>query len=260
MLDPMEIEVVPCLADNYAYLLIDRSGHTIVVDPSEAEPVVAALERRSLELVGIWATHHHHDHVGGIPELVRRYPRLEVVGSAYDAEHNRIPKLTHAIGADEPLWFESRRVRLLFVPGHTLGAVAYLCEGALFSGDTLFSAGCGRMFEGTPSGMQASLASLRSLPGDTQLHCGHEYTEKNLQFAAFIEPENKAIPERLAQVRQLRAQGSPSVPCSIEQEHAVNPFLRWDEPAVIEKARSLGAASDAAPDVFAALRKAKDNF
>lgn len=260
MLEPMEIEVVPCLADNYAYLLIDRSGHTVVVDPSEAEPVVEALTRRSLELVGIWATHHHHDHVGGIPELVSRYPRLEVVGSTYDAERNRIPKLTRSLSGDEPLWFESRRVRLLFVPGHTLGAVAFLCEGALFSGDTLFSAGCGRMFEGTPSGMQASLASMRSLPGDTMLHCGHEYTEKNLQFAAHIEPDNVAIPARLEEVRKLRASGKPSVPVSMSQECEVNPFLRWDVPAVIEKARSLGATSDGPADVFASLRKAKDNF
>ena len=260
MLEPMEIEVVPCLADNYAYLLIDRSGHTVVVDPSEAEPVVEALTRRSLELVGIWATHHHHDHVGGIPELVSRYPRLEVVGSTYDAERNRIPKLTRSVSGDEPLWFESRRVRLLFVPGHTLGAVAFLCEGALFSGDTLFSAGCGRMFEGTPAGMQASLASMRSLPGDTLLHCGHEYTEKNLQFAAYIEPDNVAIPARLEEVRKLRASGKPSVPVRMSQEHEVNPFLRWDAPAVIEKARSLGATSDAPADVFATLRKAKDNF
>jgi len=260
MLEPMEIEVVPCLADNYAYLLVDRSGNTVVVDPSESEPVVAAIERRGLHLVGIWATHHHHDHVGGIPELVQRYPKLEVVGSAYDAERNRIPKLTHAINEDEALWFESRRVRLLFVPGHTLGAVAYLCEGALFSGDTLFSAGCGRMFEGTPSGMVASLAALRALPSDTQLYCGHEYTLKNLQFAAFIEPENKAIPERAEEVRQLRSQSQPSVPCSMAQECEVNPFLRWDVPAVVEKARSLGAPSGEPADVFAALRKAKDNY
>ena len=260
MLEPMEIEVVPCLADNYAYLLIDRSGHTIVVDPSEAEPVIAAIERRSLELVGIWATHHHHDHVGGIPELVSRYSRLEVVGSTYDAEKNRIPKLTRAVGDDDALWFESRRARLLFVPGHTLGAVAYMCEGALFSGDTLFSAGCGRMFEGTPSGMQASLASMRSLPGDTRLYCGHEYTEKNLHFAQFIEPGNAAISERLAEVRTLRAAGEPSMGSSMELEAEVNPFLRWDVPEVVEKARSLGAPSADAPDVFAALRKAKDNF
>lgn len=260
MLEPMEIEVVPCLADNYAYLLVDRSGNTVVVDPSESEPVIAAIERRSLHLVGIWATHHHHDHVGGIADLVERYPNTEVVGSTYDAERNRIPKLTHAVNDDDALWFESRRVRLLFVPGHTLGAVSYLCEGAVFSGDTLFSAGCGRMFEGTPSGMVASLAALRALPSDTQLYCGHEYTLKNLQFAAAIEPDNAAISARMEQVRQLRSQNQPSVPCSMAQECEVNPFLRWDVPAVVEKARSLGAASDAPADVFATLRKAKDNY
>ena len=260
MLAPMQIDVVPCLTDNYAYLLVDPSGNTVIVDPSEAEPVVAALSERGLNPVGIWATHHHHDHVGGIPELLERFPRLEVVGSGYDAERNRIPKLTHAVQAGDPLWFESRRVRLLFVPGHTLGAVAYLCDGALFSGDTLFSAGCGRMFEGTPEVMQASLASMRALPPDTQLYCGHEYTEKNLQFAAFVEPGNEAIAERQEQVRALRAEGRPSVPCSIAQEQAVNPFLRWDAPAVIEKARSLGAASTSPADIFAALRRAKDSY
>ena len=260
MLAAMEIEVVPCLSDNYAYLLVDPSGHAVIVDPSEAEPVVAALARRGIEPVGIWATHHHHDHVGGVPELKERYPRLEVVGSAYDGERKRIPSLSHTVQEGDALWFESRRVRLLFVPGHTLGAVAYLCDGALFSGDTLFAAGCGRMFEGTPEVMQASLASMRALPADTQLYCGHEYTEKNLQFAAFVEPDSQAIRERQAKVRAIRAQGEPSLPCSLGEELATNPFLRWDEPAVIEKARGLGAASAAPADVFGALRRAKDSY
>ena len=257
---PMEIELVPCLSDNYAYLLVDPSGHTVIVDPSEAEPVLAALERRGLEPVGIWATHHHHDHVGGVADLLARYPRLEVVGSHYDAERKRIPKLTHAVQHDDALWFESRRVRLLFVPGHTLGAVAYLCDGALFSGDTLFAAGCGRMFEGTADVMQASLASMRALPPDTRLYCGHEYTEKNLQFAAFVEPDNGDIRERQAKVRALRAAGKPSLPCTLADEQATNPFMRWDEPAVIDKARSMGSASSTPADVFATLRRAKDSF
>ena len=260
MLAPMEIEVVPCLSDNYAYLLVDPSGHAVIVDPSEAEPVAAALERRGLVPVGIWATHHHHDHVGGVAELRRRYPRLEVVGSAYDAERKRIPELSHAVQEGDPLWFESRRVRLLFVPGHTLGAVAYVCDGALFSGDTLFAGGCGRMFEGTPEVMQASLASMRALPPDTRLYCGHEYTEKNLQFAAFVEPDNPVIGERQARVKALRARGEPSLPCSMEEERATNPFLRWDEPAVIDKARSLGATGAGPAEVFAALRRAKDSY
>jgi hydroxyacylglutathione hydrolase len=260
MLTPMEIEIVPCLKDNYAYLLVDASGHTVVVDPSEPAPVLAALRRRQLQPVGIWATHHHHDHVGGVPGLLAEYPQLEVVGSAYDAEHSRIPGLTHAVTDGDPLWFESRRVRLLLVPGHTLGAVSYLCEGALFSGDTLFAAGCGRVFEGTHAQMQQSLASLRDLPADTRLYCGHEYTTRNLEFAAYIEPDNQAVRARLEEVKALRSEHKPSLPCTLADENATNPFLRWDEPAVIERARALGAESAAPAHVFSALRRAKDGF
>ncbi|HEX4352806.1 MAG TPA: hydroxyacylglutathione hydrolase [Polyangiales bacterium] len=260
MLEPMDVEAVPCLSDNYAYLLVDNAGHTIVVDPSEAAPVRAVIERRGLTPVGIWATHHHHDHVGGIAELVQSFRGLEVLGSGYDAEHDRIPALTRAVNPDDAVWFESRRVRLLFVPGHTLGAVAYLCDGALFSGDTLFGAGCGRMFEGTPSVMQSSLAALRALPPETRLYCGHEYTESNLRFAQHIEPNNPAIAERVARVREKRALGKPSVPSTIEEECATNPFLRWDEPAVIDQAVNLGAKSREAADVFGALRAGKDKF
>jgi hydroxyacylglutathione hydrolase len=260
MLGHMDIEAVPCLADNYAYVLTDGGGHAVVVDPSEAAPVRAALQRRGLSLVGIWATHHHHDHVGGIEELLQSFRGLEVLGSMYDAERQRIPGLTRGLREGDPVWFESRRVRLLFVPGHTLGAVAYFCEGALFSGDTLFGAGCGRMFEGNPRMMQSSLAAMRSLPADTRLYCGHEYTENNLRFAQHIEPDNAAIAERLARVRERRAHGRPSVPSTLEEERATNPFMRWDEANVIARALELGAKSPAPEEVFAALRRAKDNF
>jgi len=260
MLRSMEIQVVPCLKDNYAYLLSDAAGHTVIVDPSEAEPVLHALRERELQPVAIWATHHHFDHVGGVSGLLAQYADLEVVGSAYDAEHKRIPGLTHALHPGDALWFGSHRVRTVFVPGHTLGAVAYLCEGAVFSGDTLFAAGCGRMFEGTPEVMQASLAALRALPGDTRLYCGHEYTEANLRFAAHVEPDNPAIPACARRVSELRSRGLPSLPTTLADECAVNPFLRWDAPAVVERARSFGAQSDDPPAVFAALRRAKDTF
>jgi len=256
----MDIHAVPCLNDNYAYLLVDASGRTVIVDPSEPGPVLAAIQARSLTPVGIWATHHHHDHVGGIAGLLDVYPRIEVVGSVYDSEHGRIPHLTHAVGPDDALWFESRRVRLLFVPGHTLGAVAYVCDGAVFSGDTLFSSGCGRMFEGTQAVMQASMAQFRELPAETRVYSGHEYTAANLKFAQHIEPHNDAIAARIDEVQLLRAQGKPSVPSSIEQERAANPFLRWDVPEVIERARSLGAKDDSPAEVFGTLRRAKDKF
>ena len=255
----MEIHIVPCLSDNYAYILT-QAGATIVIDPSEAAPVQAALAQRELSLNGIWATHHHHDHVGGIPELVRQNAGLEVVGSTYDAERRRIPELTRAVGESEPLWFGSHRVRVLEVPGHTLGAVAFLVDGALFSGDTLFSAGCGRLFEGDPPTMLKSLDALRTLPAETRLYCGHEYTQKNLNFAAKIEPDNLDVKRRLAAVEKLRAAGKPSIPSTLEEECKTNPLLRWDAPAVIEKARQLGAASKDPVAVFAAMRRARDGF
>ncbi len=256
----MRIEIVPCLADNYAYLVVTASGEAVVVDPSEAQPVIAALEATGLSLVGIWLTHHHHDHVGGIEQLVQTYPRLSVVAGEYDAQHGRIPCQTRSIAEDEPLWLGSRRARVLTVPGHTLGAIAYLIEGALFSGDTLFSAGCGRLFEGTPQQMQHSLSKLRTLDGATLLYPGHEYAAKNLAFASELEPENAAIAARRAEVTALRAEHKPSVPTSLADEWEINPFLRWDEPTVIARARALGAPSDDAVDVFAAVRTARNGF
>jgi hydroxyacylglutathione hydrolase len=255
----MEIHVVPCLSDNYAYI-IASGGSAVVVDPSEAAPVQAALDRLGLALVGIWATHHHHDHVGGIADLSEHHAGLEIVGSAYDAERGRIPNLTRAVADGEALWFASHRARVMNVPGHTLGAVAYVIEGALFSGDTLFGAGCGRLFEGSPAVMVDSLDKLRGLAADTQLYCGHEYTQKNLSFAAQIEPANASIPERKRRVSELRQANKPSVPATLEEERATNPFLRWDAAAVVEKALELGAKTAEPAEVFAAIRRARDTF
>jgi hydroxyacylglutathione hydrolase len=257
---PMRIEIIPCLADNYAYLVASDAGSAVVVDPSEADPVIAAVETAGLSLAGIWLTHHHHDHVGGVSELCRVYPRLEVHASAYDAAHARIPGVTHALREGDALWFASRRVRVFEVPGHTLGAIAYLTDGALFSGDTLFSAGCGRLFEGSPQMMQASLAKLRGLDPELLLYPGHEYAEKNLRFASVIEPHNAELAQQCARVEQLRAKGAPSVPTTLGTEWATNPFLRWDEPEVMAKARELGAVDDTPHEVFAALRRARDTF
>ena len=256
----MRVEAIPCLADNYAYLVIGGTGSAVVVDPSEAGPVAAAAERAGVSLAAIWLTHHHHDHVGGVPELLARNPRIVVHASAYDAERTRIVGVTRALSMGDLLWFGSRRARVLEVPGHTLGALAYLVDGALFSGDTLFSGGCGRLFEGTPEQMQGSLDVLRSLPPETALYPGHEYTVRNLEFALHLEPENHDIVARLARARALRSQALPTVPSTLAEELATNPFLRWDAPAVIEAARVLGAANDEPAQVFAALRRAKDSY
>jgi hydroxyacylglutathione hydrolase len=255
----MEIHIVPCLSDNYAYVLV-HAGAAVVVDPSEATPVLDALSKLEVSLVGVWATHHHHDHVGGIPELVRENAGLEVIASAYDSARNRVPGQTRAVDGGEPIWFGSHRVRVMEVPGHTLGAVAFLVDGALFSGDTLFGAGCGRLFEGTPATMLASLSALRALPGETKLYCGHEYTQKNLTFAKQIEPDNQAVVKRLARVEAARGAGKPSIPSTIEEECLTNPLLRWDAPRVIEQAHELGAANPEPEAVFAAIRRARDHF
>jgi len=228
----MKVEVVPCLKDNYAYILTE--GDTIaVVDPSESEPVLTALAGRKPQQ--IWATHHHPDHTGGILGLTAKFPEVSVAGSAYDKAHERVPRQDVVVRDGMRFPLGGLLVRVLDVPGHTLGAVAYVVDGAVFTGDTLFLAGCGRMFEGTPEVMHASLQKLADLPPATKVYVGHEYTENNLKFARAVEPENAAIAARKAQGR--------TVPGTIGEERETNVFLR---------------AKSAAE--FGELRSRKDNF
>jgi len=251
----MNVLPIPCLADNYAYLLV-QDGHAVVVDPSEADPVLAALG--GLVLDAIWCTHHHWDHVNGVPGLLARHA-VPVVGSRYDMEQGRIPGQTIAVDDGDTVPFREHTARILTIPGHTLGAIAFAIQGELFTGDTLFAGGCGRVFEGTLPMMQASLAKLRALDPGSRVWCGHEYTVKNLEFAQGLAPD-PAVEKRLGVARDLREHGAPTVGSTLAEEAATNPFLRWDSPAIVAAARTLGAPDDSPAAVYGAWRTAKDHW
>ena len=247
----MQVIPVPCLSDNYAYLVV-QDGRAAVVDPSQADPVLRAIDEQRVRLSEIWLTHHHWDHVGGIEALVEECPIEHVRGSRYDADHNRIPRQTDALCEGDTFDFEGSNVEVLEIPGHTLGAIAFVAEGNLFSGDTLFIAGCGRVFEGTMEMMSQSLSKLRSLPPETKLWCGHEYTVNNLRFARTVEPDNAAIDEALREAIATREAKAFTVPGELGRELETNPFLRFDAPSV------AGGRDPVAS--FTAIRQAKDAF
>jgi hydroxyacylglutathione hydrolase len=253
----MRVLPVPCLSDNYAYIVArDGAREAVVVDPSEVEPVLAALAREGLTLVAILNTHHHFDHVGGNQALRERFGDLPVFGHESDLAQDRIPAQT--VGVCEGQTFEAAGLsfRPLHVPGHTLGAVAYVVEDAVFTGDTMFVAGCGRLFEGTPAMMYESLCGkLARLPPATRVYCGHEYTVNNLRFAEVAEPDNEDVRRKLAEAQAARARGEPTVPSTMGEELRINPFLRVDEPSL--RAR-YGGASGA--ETLGSVRAAKDAF
>jgi len=247
----MQVVPVPCLRDNYAYLVI-QNGRAAVVDPSQADPVLRAIDQARVKLSEIWLTHHHWDHIGGIESLIEDCPIEHVRGSKYDADHDRIPRQTDALSDGDSFDFGGVSVDIVEIPGHTLGAIAFISEGNLFSGDTLFLAGCGRVFEGTMAMMSQSLSKLRTLPDDTKVWCGHEYTVNNLRFAATVEPSNPEVAQALAQAIATREANRFTVPGLLGHELATNPFLRFDDPAV--------AAGRDPVASFTALREAKDTF
>jgi hydroxyacylglutathione hydrolase len=251
--------IVPCLQDNYAYLLIGSGGETAIVDACEAAPVRDALRREGATARAIWSTHHHHDHVGGNEELARELG-LEVVGHVSD--QGRLPGLTRGVDTGDTVRVGDIEARCLHIPGHTLGAVAYFVDGGgerlVFTGDTLFCAGCGRLFEGTAAQMHTSLSRLLELPGDTRVYCGHEYTESNLRFAAHVEPDNAAVARAQERAQRLRAQGEATMGTSLDEERATNPFLRVRSMAI---RASLGIPVDADDaTALGAIRSAKDGF
>jgi hydroxyacylglutathione hydrolase len=234
---------VPCLSDNYAYL-VSRPGSrdAIVVDPSEADPVLEALERENLTLAAILNTHHHYDHVGGNEGIRERLGAVPVY--AHVSDDGRVPSQTERVEEGKGFEVAGLSFDVLHVPGHTLGAVSYVVDGAVFTGDTLFVAGCGRLFEGTPEQMYDSLSrKLAKLPAATQVFCGHEYTLANLRFALTVEPANVAMREKLERATAARERGEPTVPSSIGEELATNPFMRCADAAAL-----------------AAVRRAKDSF
>lgn len=251
----MRVVTVPCLSDNYAYLLAaDGSSDAVVVDPSEAAPVVEALDREGLRLVAILNTHHHFDHVGGNEELSKRYGGLPIY--AHVSDRGRVPGQTHDVEEGRDFKVAGITFAALHVPGHTTGAVTYVAEGAAFTGDTLFAGGCGRLFEGTPAMMNTSLnEKLAKLPAETRVYCGHEYTVGNLRFAVHAEPDNKAAHDKLERSKAQRARGEATVPSTIGDELATNPFMR----VTVAGLASRFPGKDAA-DVLGLVREAKNNF
>jgi hydroxyacylglutathione hydrolase len=260
MLARVEVAIIPCFKDNYAYLLTAPGAEkAIVVDACEAPPVLAALEQRGLSLGAILSTHHHPDHVTGNAALAARYPGLAVYGSTHD--RGRIPAQTHFLDDGDEIDVHGLGFRILLVPGHTLGAIAYFGHGAVFTGDTLFAAGCGRLFEGTPAMMHHSLnVKLGSLPPETRVYFGHEYTASNLRFAAHVEPKNRAVADKAARVAEQRAQGEPSVPSTLAEERATNPFMRCDSAEIIAHVAARLGETPAPEAVLGAIRAEKDSF
>jgi len=253
----MEIERLPCRTDNYVWLLREpRTGVVAVVDPADAEPVAERLAARGAGLDFILNTHHHGDHVGGNLALKARFG-CTIVGPLADA--GRIPGIDVALGEGDRFDFGALKAQVFDVPGHTRGHIAYWFEQAhaLFCGDTLFALGCGRLFEGSPAQMWASLSKLRALPDETQVYCAHEYTQANARFALTADPANAALKARAVAVDAARAKGEATVPSLLGEEKRTNPFLRADDPAL---ARAAGLPGAAPADVFAAVRAAKDRF
>lgn len=251
------LEIVPVKAfkDNYIWTLRDDK-RAAVVDPGDARPVIEYLTREKLELVAILATHHHADHVGGIAELLGR-GRVPVYGPRGEP----IETLTRAVGEGDTVTIPELGLSfaVLDIPGHTRAHIAYYGADCLFCGDTLFACGCGRVFEGTPEQMYASLEKLRALPDSTRVYCGHEYTLANIGFARSVEPGNGALGAREARDRKLREAGKPTLPTTLGEEKATNPFLRCLEPAVVESANKyLGARAADPVRVFAAIRDWKN--
>ncbi len=257
MARPLEIVTVPCLSDNFVYILRDVATGTIgVIDAPDAAPIEAALDERGWGLDQILITHHHADHIDGVPRLVERFGP-KVIGAKKD--EGRLPKLDAALDEGDTWRFGDSEAVVIDVSGHTVNHIAYhfADAGVVFTGDSLFAIGCGRVFEGTHAMMWDSLSKLAALPPETEAYFGHEYTEANAKFAVTADPENEALAERVREVSEIRARGEWTTPTTIARELETNPFLRATESSV-QKAVGMEGADPAA--VFGEVRRRKDNF
>jgi hydroxyacylglutathione hydrolase len=254
----LEIHPIPACDDNYIWLLTEPPGrNAVVVDPGDAAPVLHTLAAAGLTLTAVLVTHHHGDHVGGLGELVRAFPEVAVIGPV----DPRLRALTRQVGEGDTINLPGLTSRFIAweVPGHTATHIAFVGEGVLFCGDTLFAAGCGRVFDGTFAQLSASLRRLATLDPATRCYCAHEYTMDNLGFARWVEPDNPTLLQRLRETEATRAAGRPTVPSSLAMELATNPFLRTGEPQVIAAAeRHAGHALSGHAEVFTTLRRWKD--
>lgn len=250
-----EVNAIPAFRDNYIWGL-SQGNLAAVVDPGDAEPVLAWLAQYQLELVTILITHHHQDHQGGVAQLLGHFPKIPVFGPSAES----ITGLTRGLSGGESIEVLGQTLKVFSVPGHTRGHLAYLAKDALFCGDTLFGAGCGRLFEGTPEQMAASLAKISALSDDTLIYCAHEYTLTNLSFAELVEPDNPNVQDRIRMSRALRERGEYTIPSSLTLERATNPFLRCSVPSVIRSARKRNPDAVDPVSVFATLRAWRDEF
>ncbi len=254
---PLEIVTIPCLSDNYAFLAHDAAtGQTALVDAPEPGPILAELDRRGWSLSHVLLTHHHWDHVDGLPDILEKHP-AKVIGAAADA--HRLPPLDLQVSEGDSFEIGGEPVEVLDVSGHTVDHIAfYLPQSAVvFTADSLMALGCGRLFEGTPDQMWASLSKLAALPDDTLVCSGHEYTLSNAKFAVTVDPDNAALQQRVADTNRARAAGEPTVPSTLALEKATNPFLRASDPAI---QAHLGMVGSDPAAVFAEIRGRKDRF
>ena len=255
----MKITQIPLLRDNYGYLLVcEKTNRAAIVDPSEAAPVLRRIDQEKVIPTAILNTHHHRDHTGGNEGLLAEH-KLRVYG--HKSDQARVFGLTDGVDEGDAIQIGELSGEVYFIPGHTTGHVAYLFENNLFCGDALFTAGCGRLFEGTPEQMHGSLKKLMNLPDETKVYCDHEYTENDLRFAMTVEPKNPKLAERFERVRELRARAASTVPSTMAEEKQTNPFLRWDSAEIQASVKSATPGVGLDPvSVFAAVRRMKDVF